>query len=48
MLDIQVAPETSSKGVELKVLDESNKYKIKIGSRAMTIEGVTLHKPNNI
>ena len=48
MVDIQVAPQTPSKGKQLKVSDESNKYTIQIGSRAMTIEGVTLHKPNHI
>ena len=48
MVDIQVAPQTPSKGKQLKVSDESNKYTIQIGSPSMTIEGVTLHKPNHI
>ena len=41
---IRVAPQIPSKGKQLNISDESNKYTIQIGSRSMMIEGVTLQK----
>lgn len=47
-VDIEVAPQTPCRGKNLKVSDKHNKYTIQIGSPSMTIQGVTLHKPNQI